>query len=143
VYGDDNTTDALDGMTEEQTMQCRIFRNGVAEHVALVYNSAFANADGLFATNGLSVIDGFKFGATGIGVNGSSAVIYPNPSVGLINIVTDQPCDVTITNAQGQLMYQGEVTQRAVINLQQQPKGVYFVTLTNAAQTTTQKIVIR
>ena len=143
VYGDDNTTDAIDGMTEEQTMQCRIFRNGVAEHVALVYNSAFANADGLFATNGLSVIDGFKFGATGIGVNESSAVIYPNPSDGLINIVTDQPCDVTITNAQGQLMYQNQVTQHAVINLQQQPKGVYFVTLTNTIQTTTQKIVIR
>lgn len=143
VYGDDNTTDAIDGMTEEQPMQCRIFRNGVAENVAVVYNPAFANADGLFEINGLSVINGFKFGATGINTGESSAVIYPNPSTGIINIVTDQPCDVTVANAHGQIVYQGEVALQTSINLQQQAKGVYFVTLTNAAQTMTQKIVIR
>jgi hypothetical protein len=143
VYGDDNTTKDIDGMSQQEPMQCRIFRNGTAENVAVVYNSAFANADGLFEINGLSMIDGFKAGATGIGTNESLASIYPNPSDGRINIITDQPCDVTITNAQGQLIYQNQVAQHAVVNLQQQPKGVYFVTLTNTTQTVTQKIVIR
>jgi hypothetical protein len=143
VYGDDNTTDAIDGMDQHEPMHCRIFRNGVAEDVAVVYNSAFANADGLFEINGLSVINSFKTGTTGIGTTESLGAIYPNPSDGLINIITDQPCDVTITNAQGQLIYQNRVLQHAVINLQQQPKGVYFVTLTNAEQTTINKVVIK
>ena len=143
VYGDDNTTKTIDGMTRQEPMQCRIFRNGVAENVTVVYNPAFANTDGLFETNGLSVIDGFKFGVTGISNSESLGVIYPNPSDGLINIVTDQPCEVTITNAQGQLMYQNQITQHAVVNLQQQSKGVYFVTFTNADQTMTRKVVVK
>ncbi|NCA84498.1 MAG: T9SS type A sorting domain-containing protein [Clostridia bacterium] len=143
VYGDDNTTDAIDGMTEGQPMQCRIFRSGASENVSVVYNPAFANADGLFATNGLSVIDGFKFGATGINTSESSAVIYPNPSTGIINVATDEPCAVTVTNAHGQIVLQTTMTNHATLNLKQQPKGVYFVTLTNAEQTTTNKVVIK
>jgi hypothetical protein len=143
VYADDNTTKDIDGMNQQEPMQCRIFRNGVSENVAVVYNPAFANADGLFAANGLSMIDGFKFGATGIGTSESLGAIYPNPSDGIFNIVADQPSDVRVTNAQGQLVYQSNLAQQATINLQQQPKGIYFVTFTNATQTMTQKIVIR
>jgi hypothetical protein len=129
-------------MNNQEMMSVRIYRNGETIEAAAVYNPEFENNDGLFATNGLSMISYLKLGATAIGEISTSPAIYPNPGNGLFNITIEGEYDVTITNAQGQLVLSTTINGQGVIDLKGQA-GVYFVQFKNETITTTERIVVK
>ncbi len=143
VYGNDLTTDNLDGMKEGEFMEVRIFSSNEVIVAEPVFSTQLVNTD-LYATNGLSLITDLKAGATGVGGNSGNALrIYPNPSNGLFNITgADASYNVTVMNSQGQVVYNRKLNAGR-IDLTDQPSGVYFIRLVGNDQTISQKVVIR
>lgn len=145
VYGDDQTTGETDGMMDNQKMNFSIYSDGIEENVQPVYNAAIGTSDGHFMTNGLSVIEGFKAGATGIGDHAAASLsIYPNPNNGQFSITTSavSTVDLRIVNVNGQEILSTRFDGSTSIGLGSQPKGVYFVKISNATTTDVKKIVI-
>jgi len=144
VYGDDFSSEYIDGMKEGEYMTVKVFSNGEVIEVDPVYNTKLSNWDGLYVTNGLSQIADLKMSATGIDADEDVAIrIYPNPSNGIFNISgADASYQVIVTNAQGQIVYNQKLSSDR-LDLTNQPTGVYFIKLIGNNQTVTQKIVIR
>lgn len=143
VYGDDMTTEAIDGMLEGENLSFRIYRSGEEINAAAIYNMQIQNHDGLYAENGLSMINEFKLGATGMGEQNNAYSIYPNPGNGQFNIDVTGSFEVTISNAQGQMVYKGQINGNAVINLSDQSEGIYFIKLTGENATMIEKVIIK
>jgi hypothetical protein len=143
VYGNDFTTEAVDGMIEGENLNFKVYRNGEEMEVLADYNPAIQNHDGMFAHNGLSMVTAFKSGATGINGHEISYSIYPNPGNGIFNINVDGNFDVMVSNAQGQIVFSGNLDGSSQLNLSTQPKGIYFIRLTNTAGSIIEKVIIR
>jgi hypothetical protein len=143
VFGDDQTTGEVDGMVGGEFMSIKIFRNGESIDVTAVYDMSFENHDGLFAQNGLSVIRDLKFGATGMGDQSAAYGIYPNPGNGLFNIQINGKYNVEVTNAHGQKVMSTSINGNDMLDLSNQPNGIYFIHLTNQTSTLTEKVIIR
>jgi hypothetical protein len=144
VYGDDFTTATKDGMNDQETLTFKVYRQGMVMEATAVYDESIVNHDGLFNSNGLSVVRSLKFGATGIGVNNlSSYTIFPNPNNGQFTISLAGKTEVTITNAAGQLVYSKSVAGSTLLDMSAQPKGVYFIKLASETSVSFDKIVIR
>ncbi len=147
VYGEDLTTNEIDGMTENEFMNLKVYRNGEVFNVTATYNTAMPNYNGLFALNGLSQITNLKLGATSIEENPLESIsIYPNPSNGIFNIDiynADNNVNMIVINAQGQIVYSEKVGTSTQIDLSNQPDGIYFVKFINNNNITIKKIIVR
>ncbi|HRW97040.1 MAG TPA: carboxypeptidase regulatory-like domain-containing protein, partial [Bacteroidales bacterium] len=144
VYGNDITTLTKDGMNDGEPMTFMLYRNGEITELDPLFNKQVANFDGLYASNGLSLITDLKLGATSITDTPDQSInLYPNPSNGLFNISgIDDTFEVFVMNAQGQVVFTGHPTN-GKIDLTKQTKGVYFIKLTNSNRTITRKVVIQ
>jgi len=147
VYADDNTTTEIDGMTESQPLQFKVFRNGASLDIEPVYNFTMPNFDGLFAINGLSQIKGFKVGSIGISENDQTNIsIYPNPSSGIFNIDVkgfDTQLQFVVLNSQGQEILTSDLSSSSQIDLTSQPRGVYFVKIMGDDVIKTVKLIVK
>lgn len=142
VYGEDLTTSEIDGMNNQEMMQVRIFRNGETLEAVAIYNPEFENNNGTFTNNGLSMISYLKLGATAIGEISTSPAIYPNPGNGLFNIAVDGEYDVTVTNAQGQLVLSTQINNQGTVDLTGRV-GFYFLKFTNKTTTFVKMIAVK
>lgn len=83
--------------------------------------------------------------ATGIKENYSSQnnlLIYPNPSVGTINIVNENSIDeLHITNLFGQIIFQSQPNSKS-ISVKINSAGTYYATIVSGKQTVTKRIII-
>ncbi|MGV3630373.1 MAG: S8 family peptidase [Bacteroidota bacterium] len=73
-----------------------------------------------------------------------SFVAYPNPAKDQLKIKTAQKGEknsFTITNSLGKTVLSGVLAENEIIDLSALESGVYFVTLSNAGSSSTQKIV--
>lgn len=73
----------------------------------------------------------------------SKISVYPNPSNGLFNIVTDQISDVIVINSQGKLVASKQIDHIGSIDLSQFAAGIYFIRLQSGDSSTTKRITIR
>ncbi|MBX2960348.1 MAG: fibronectin type III domain-containing protein [Flavobacteriales bacterium] len=82
---------------------------------------------------------------TGIKENSSIGfAVYPNPTNGMLTIRADEKGTVEITNLQGKVVYKNTLNSTSqVINLSENAKGVYFVSITTSKGVEVQKIVIQ
>ncbi len=71
-----------------------------------------------------------------------SMTLYPNPNNGSFYLnLPNEDCDITVFNNLGQMMHHSHGNGLTTINLNDLSKGVYFVTVTSATQTSTQKFI--
>ena len=71
--------------------------------------------------------------------------IYPNPSTGLFTIQSVQSIEsVQILDIRGRLVYKSTSTNESsfVVNISNENAGVYYVRLTGAFGTLTEKVVL-
>lgn len=142
VFVDDITSTEVDGMAEYEPMQINIFRNGEEIEMNPVYSYDMPNHNGLFATNGYSLITSFKEGSTGIVDNSSSIRVYPNPSEGMYNIDGfDGTFQIIVTNSQGQLILKKEINNDYQLDLTTNPNGIYFIRLTSEQSVKLVKVI--
>ncbi len=147
VNGNDITTQEVDGMTDQEFLNFRIYRDGRVCDVNPVYNPAMPNYDGLFNVNGLSQVTDFKFDPLSIEENPiSSVMIYPNPSSGVFNIHLEgfeNTLKMEVLNSRGQLIHKTGLNASHQLDLTGQPKGVYFIRLFNSTSVYLKKVVIK
>jgi hypothetical protein len=149
LYGDDFVTMGKDGFTEGESITYRVYRPATTEEfeVEATYSTDAPNADGLFDINGVSVITDLKLAPTSIGaslMNGLS--IYPNPSSGVFNIAVsnlDQDVKYVVSNAQGQEVYSGNLSESQILDLSSEPKGVYLIRFINNDVLGVKKLIIK
>lgn len=77
--------------------------------------------------------------------NASLVRVYPNPALSIVNIETDKPALLTITNLLGQkVLEMNNINGLVQINTSKYNKGVYFVSLQfESGETSSQKLIVR
>jgi hypothetical protein len=131
-------------MNEQEALTFKVYRQGIEINATAIYDQNIADHDGLFVSNGLSVISDLKFGTTGLNDTNTSAYsIFPNPSAGQFTVSVAGKNEISVTNAAGQMVYSTVSSGSTIIDLSTQPKGVYFIKLTGETSVTFDKIVIR
>lgn len=74
----------------------------------------------------------------------SKLSIYPNPSKGFLNVNTQVPVDVTISNILGQQVFeQMNVDNTTSLDISDLPSGVYMVTLSQKEESVTKKLIVK
>ena len=71
----------------------------------------------------------------------SEVSIYPNPATSVLNVSAAGYNQVEIINMLGQVVYSNSISNNAQINVSNLNDGVYFVRLSGANGTTTQKFI--
>jgi hypothetical protein len=72
----------------------------------------------------------------------SDFTIYPNPSNGVVTIGTENQCEVTVTNAVGQVIEKRMVNNNETLDLSNQTQGLYFITAKTNDAVKTLRLVI-
>jgi uncharacterized protein (TIGR02145 family) len=149
VFGEDITTAANDGFVEGEQLTYKLYRHANQTEYTLdvTYSAKAPNYDGLFANQGLSIIDNVAMTATGISTPELSGLtIYPNPSAGLFNVSVDnlsKNVNYVVMDAKGQTITQGRLAETQVIDLSDQPRGVYFIKFVGNDVLRIEKLVVK
>ncbi len=104
----------------------------------------------IFSTNGnYGSGESENFSTTGnpLGVNDNNtlvALIYPNPTTGILNIQTESNLDITIFDITGKLIFNASnVTNGGHIDLSALNSGLYLVKMNDGNNESTQKLIIK
>jgi hypothetical protein len=148
VYGDDITTDVVDGMIDGELMQLVVYKPATEEAIQVqpVWDAAMPNTSN-YTDNGLSAITSLKAGALTIDDPAlDNIMIFPNPSTGVYNITgIDGEVEMFVLNAHGQLIIKEsydktkKVTQ---LNLSSAASGIYYIKLVSETGVRIEKIIL-
>jgi hypothetical protein len=138
IYGDDFTTESVDGMLENEPINLRLYKPGTREEYELdfVFDPDMPNYLPEFVNNGLSGIISLK--AVSNLVNDDNEIfnvqIYPNPAenefVVSIGNHTFKSCKLNIYQIDGLLLKSIEVTSnKTTIGIADLTLGVYLVNI--------------
>jgi len=142
AYGDDFTTTASDGFTEGTHLQFRLYRPSTGQQGDLDPTFDPALNQGTFENEGISIINKLKVGS--LSTDDQPLVnftIYPNPSNGIFNIVTDLNATIEILNVKGQMVFTGKVNGHTQLNLSSLNQGIYYLKINNSKVSVIKKIV--
>lgn len=148
AYGDDITTEAIDGLTESENISFKVYdqSEGTITEVAATYNMQMPNG-GSYVEFGASGILAFKASATAIGDEQAAIIqVYPNPATNMINVMGfAAETQIILTNTQGQVVLTSNAATGATvqIDLNGLSSGVYLLQTKAADQSSVQKIFIR
>jgi hypothetical protein len=144
VYGDDVTTEVVDGMLDDELMRFVVYSTESSNNVEVDprWNQSMTHTNH-FAENGLSAITGWK-NATAIDENLLNLVsIYPNPNTGLFHVDgISGKVEIQILNSTGQLVRKFSTEQSTTIDLSSQAKGIYFLKLVTDNDIMIEKIIL-
>ncbi|NOR86955.1 MAG: T9SS type A sorting domain-containing protein, partial [Bacteroidales bacterium] len=90
--------------------------------------------------------DCYIYNYVGISQNNSESIkVYPNPTTGIIKLtVFENPISVSITDIAGKTIYNSEfktIDSETIIDISNQPNGVYFMKLQTEQKIMTEKII--
>jgi hypothetical protein len=157
VFGDDETTDAKDGMNESESVAFVLFRTSTGDMLNLDISYADNSPqEGNFVSNGISIVKDVLISTTGTGLNnflsGVNLQVFPNPTDGetSIKLSGDVKIDgkMVITDGRGRLLYEtthvhnGGVSFRD-FNFSDYANGVYYLRLYADNYINIQKIVVK
>ena len=132
LSGNDVYTPSLDGYLYDDVITLRVFRPVTQElfDLEVEYDTKF-DATGRFHNFSLSAVNSVKLSPVGINNFSNSAIrIYPNPSGGIFNLEgIEGEVQIVIYNAFGDEVLHQTPLEATIIDLSQQPKGVYFAKL--------------
>ncbi|MBE0636936.1 MAG: T9SS type A sorting domain-containing protein, partial [Bacteroidales bacterium] len=152
VYGNDVTTQTLDGMTENQEMTFKIYR--ATEQVELplevTFDASMPNR-GSFSDLGQSMITKMSVVLTSVFESKLDKIyLHPNPGNGVFNMeipTDDQTLQIQVMNVSGQVIYSSLIDTRINssyrLDLSNQAQGVYFVKMSDLNETVVKKVVIQ
>ncbi len=89
LFGDGQTTVSADGFRELSHISFKIFKGSSGEELSIeaVWDRNLPEHDGLFVSNGISSITGFKLSSTGFDNMANSKIqLYPNPAKDQVTI---------------------------------------------------------
>lgn len=148
AYGDDITTEAIDGLTEGESISFKVFdqSQGTIAELAATYNMQMPNS-GNYVEFGASGINAFKATATDIGdVQATQIQVYPNPAANMVNVTGfAAETQITLTNTQGQVVLTSNATNgdNVQIDISHLSAGIYLLQAKSADQSSVQKIFVK
>ncbi|OQX78052.1 MAG: hypothetical protein B6D64_07345, partial [Bacteroidetes bacterium 4484_276] len=149
VYGDDITTDVVDGMVEGELMHIVVYRPSTEEAIRVqpVWDASMPNSNN-YSDNGLSAITSLKAGTLAIDHAAlENVMIFPNPSTGVYNITgIDGQVEIFVINAQGQLLMNESIDNAkgtTQLNLSSAARGIYYIKLVSETGVRIEKIILR
>jgi len=149
VYGDDLTTQQVDGMLENESISFRLYSVDRKETVDIspVWNNAMPNG-GYFTDNGLSAVLNFKYETFGTFTPEIASVnIYPNPAKDevFVQINAFENARIEIIDQVGQIVMDEFVHQNeSRLDVSNLRSGIYLVRIiTNDQQRKTSKLIIK
>lgn len=150
AFADDETTEDMDGFTADEEITFKLYRPDENKEALLdIEFETGKPQQGNFARNGISAIKSISINSAGIGFFDDRPIsIYPNPTDGMINLVSDKlhgKLLVTVTDTHGKLCRNITVQQTSNIlsfDLSDQPEGIYFVKVIAEEFTFADKILL-
>jgi len=148
AYGDDFTTEILDGLMDNETMSFRIYSPSQMSETefAAEFATSMPNS-GSFADNGRSMILKFAAGATAIQENIQSNInIYPNPAKDIVNISLNgdySEATVVVYNPEGREVINQIFNGQTEMNVSSLEPGFYFVRISTNTINEVRKLVIK
>lgn len=148
VYGEDISTAESEGMAEGAEIIFRIYKPAVGEDMTaeVTFNSSYAQADGRFTDNGLSVVSALKFSSASISESGSQEYdIFPNPAGNQVYIRNTNGVEyqLKLQNMSGQLVLEETLAGDAGFDVSHLRRGVYFVEISNGKSSTITKLILK
>jgi hypothetical protein len=142
VYGDDFTTLKVEGPAEGENLNLKLYTPSNSQVTDLVATYDPNWNTGTFEPNGLSLIKSLKAGALGINNENVNFRIYPNPSSGLFNILSDGKITIEVVNSTGQIVNTSKFAGNDILDLSRIGKGVYYMKIYSNYGVSIEKIVI-
>ena len=78
------------------------------------------------------------------GIESSKALsfeIFPNPTAGLVTLKGIENGSYSVTDINGRHIISGSLSINSLINLEDEPAGVYFIKITNALKSSAGKVI--
>jgi len=155
AFADDPVSEAAEGFEAGEIVSFKVFRSSTKEEIWLdvIYASQVIN-EGLFAHNGISMVERVEFKTSAVGRIMNENIdlsIYPNPSSGIIDVVIKAEQYITgelvIYNINGQIVSDFEFEHHSLrsdfdIDLSDMVTGIYYLRLTSDNFTKTEKIIL-
>lgn len=146
AFGDDPTTPQIDGLTEGEPLQFRVFNpeTGKAFVLEVVYDDQMPHS-GTFVNHGLSAVKDLKITTVeGFENPGLNFSVYPNPSSGIFQVSTLSKFNWEVSNTHGSIITTGDNHADAfTIDLSTYPKGIYYLKITQRGWQTVEKLVVQ
>jgi hypothetical protein len=149
LFGDDPTTEMKDGFAENDAIVLNLSNTLTGESFAceVDYDFTYPNYDGVFVTNGLSVISNLKLSPLGANSGNLSGIsIFPNPAKDEITIQSNlcEEVHIEIIDQLGNILVKGEfIGKNQKIDVSTLAPGVYLINLRSEQMTKTRKLIIR
>ena len=123
------------GSTTEITYEDEIEESGIYR-----YSIYAVNADGAMSAP-ISVL--IEMDYTGVAENQNANIsVYPNPANDIVNINVNGSFKYQVINSLGQVVRNGNATNKAMIKVSDLNKGIYFLNITTGNQVNVQKVVV-
>jgi hypothetical protein len=143
AYGDDFTTSSTDGLVTGENMIFRLYRPSTCQSANLDVTFDAKLNTGTFEPEAVSMITGLKVGSLGVSeVSKTVFDIYPNPSNGLFNVVTNGKLTIQVMNVQGQIVNTSLIEGNNTLDLSGQSNGIYFIKVETEHNVFIKKLVI-
>nr|NQU93991.1 T9SS type A sorting domain-containing protein [Bacteroidota bacterium] len=149
AFADDPLTAEEDGFINGEPIRFKIYSTAKNAELDIVpiFDPDFPNADGSFATNGLSLIGEVKMQSVEIAAySGKNSVsVYPNPCSGRFTISgLDNANRIEILNVNGTKIFSHDSLQEKSkeFDFTDRPPGVYLVRILSNGNVVTKKLVI-
>jgi len=147
VYGDDITTPEVDGISEGEQIEFKIYRPNSNEETNILaeFDGGYAASDGNFYDNGLSVVNNLKLSSTGLSEINKDVNFYPNPSNGIVEVRVENEGNyyISIQTLNGQIIAQQHISGNTQLNLSACSKGVYMIIIENDSSRRVEKLIIK
>jgi hypothetical protein len=150
VYGDDPTTETVDGMIENEPMNFVIYRPSTMVVTDVQVNWDVSQpATGSFKNYSMSAITSFKLGSVGIAQLPESRInMYPNPAIEnvTISVIGDISSDanVVVYDTRGCKLIEISINENATaVSVNHLVEGMYILRITNNGTTHTEKLIIQ
>ena len=147
LFGDDQTTTLIDGFNDGNPIYFKIFKSGTGGEISLkaTWDNNLPDNSGVFVTNGVSAIAGFKQSSTGIYNQILSDIkIYPNPASEIITIKresTDE-AEMKIFNIQGlEVMSLNLNNPMSEVNISMLSPGPYLIKINDRKSSYVQRLI--
>lgn len=149
LFGDDRTTGILDGFSAGDNIHFKQLKNDNAEQIPLeaIFNETLPNSEGVFVSNGISVIAGFKVSTFGIQNDDLSDVnIYPNPANNQLTVSCSYEGDlqISIRSIQGIEVLKSSLTSTHTnLDISELNPGIYFVKVGNGKSFKVERLIVQ
>ncbi len=107
-----------------------------------VYVATVCNTDNISV---FSDVVTFTTGRQGINdVSNKTVMLYPNPASKAVTVLCNAPAELTIIDQSGRTVLSTTIaTSTSVVNLDELPRGAYFVRLLNSQGTSVHKLIVK